>query len=153
MATVHATVELPCQPAEAEALWYDTDRWSAWIDGLDEILSIEGPWPRAGGTLVWQSNPAGRGRVTEHVVEYEPGASQTAEVEDETLAGRQTVEFIPAADGIAVTLSLDYRLAKRSPLMAVVDVLFIRRAVRASLRNTLERFGAELSSSRFTGEQ
>jgi hypothetical protein len=38
-------------------------------------------------------------------------------------------------------------LRSRSPLMRVVDLLFIRRAMRSSLEWTLERFGAELEAS------
>ena len=52
--------------------WYDTGRWVAWVDGLDAVVSVDGDWPRVGATVSWQSGPAGRGRVTERVVGYEP---------------------------------------------------------------------------------
>jgi len=56
------------------------------------------------------------------------------------------VAFVALDDGTEVTLSLDYRLKSGGPLRAVVDVLFIRRALGDSLRRTLVRFSRELSS-------
>jgi hypothetical protein len=42
-----------------------------------------------------------------------------------------------------VELSLEYTLTKYGPLGALADVIFIRRALRDSLRRTLTRFGVE----------
>ena len=52
---------------------------------------------------------------------------------------------------VAVTLSLSYELKRRSPLMTLVDLLFIRRAMTRSLEQTLSRFGAELETARRRG--
>jgi hypothetical protein len=52
------------------------------------------------------------------------------------------------ASSVAVTLSLAYELKRRSPLMKLVDLLFIRRAMARSLEQTLSRFGAELGAAR-----
>ena len=82
------------------------------------------------------------------MVSHEPLAPQTVEVEDDSIRGRQIVAFVPTGDGVEVQLSLTYELRKRSPLTPLVDRLFIRRAMRASLRATLARFGAELATHR-----
>jgi Polyketide cyclase / dehydrase and lipid transport len=139
-----ATVEVPGRVAEAEALWYDPHRWAAWIDGFGHVVKFEdGEWPNVGTRLVWDSRPTGRGRVVERVVAYEPSGGQTIEVEDERLHGTQTVTFEPAGDEVRVALSLEYALKQRNPLTLLVDPLFIRRSLRASLNRTLTRFAHE----------
>ena len=55
----------PGTVAEAERCWYDTSRWDRWIDGLERVESVQGPWPEAGAVVTWVSGPAGRGQVTE----------------------------------------------------------------------------------------
>ena len=64
---------------------------------------------------------------------------------DDSLTGRQTVRFEALADGVSVSVVLDYRLRRRLPAGALVDRLFIRRALADSLRRTLGRFAAELA--------
>ena len=49
---------------------------------------------------------------------------------------------------VDVGLELDYQLKRRPPGWQVVDLLFIRRAMRDSLRRTLTRFGRELAADR-----
>jgi hypothetical protein len=130
--------------AEAEALWYDTDRWPAWIDGFSHVTALEGAWPAAGARVTWESNPAGRGRVVEQVVRYQASVGQTVEVQDDSIRGCQHVAFDGLDGGVRVKLALEYELKARSIASPLVDVLFIRRAMTASLRSTLARFGAEL---------
>ena len=140
---VSARQRLPVRVAEAEALWYDLARWGAFVEGFAAVESVEHGWPREGGVLTWRSIPAGRGRVTERVTRHEVRGGQVSEVADDQLTGTQTVSFRPAGEGCEIGLVLDYRL-KAGPLMAVVDFLFISRAVRASLRRTLAAFAREL---------
>jgi hypothetical protein len=128
----------------AERLWYDTSRWPSFIDGFGHLVKVEGDWPKTGARVVWDSTAAGRGRVVERVVEHEPGAGQSLEVEDPRLRGTQRVRFERLEDGVGVDLELDYELKQRSPLQPLVDALFIRRALRDSLRRTLARFSHEL---------
>lgn len=144
MGRVDATQRLPGRVAEAEALWYDLARWPAFVEGFAAVETVEHGWPREGGELTWRSIPAGRGRVTERVTRHEVRGGQESQVVDDQLTGSQTVSFRPADDGCEIELALDYRLKAR-PLVAVVDLLFIRRAVRASLRRTLAAFAAELA--------
>jgi Polyketide cyclase / dehydrase and lipid transport len=136
---------------EAEHCWYDTTAWSHWIDGLDRVVAVEGPWPRPGATVIWESGPAGRGRVTEHVTAHEPLTGQTVEVQDVSIRGRQTVTFTPASPGVEVALTLEYQLLRRSIVSPLVDFLFIRRAMAASLEATVARFGVELEAARARG--
>jgi Polyketide cyclase / dehydrase and lipid transport len=131
-------------PADAERCWYACAGWPAWVDGLDRVLEVSRPWPRPGGVVVWESGPAGRGRVTERVVAFAPGDGQSVEVRDDSITGRQSVAFTPRPDGVSVALTLEYRLRRRSPVSAVIDALFIRRAMAQSLERTLARFGAQL---------
>jgi Polyketide cyclase / dehydrase and lipid transport len=148
MRAVSAVETFPGSVHEAESLWYDTGRWPSWVDGLDRVTDVDPRWPRPGATVRWESGPAGRGRVVERVVAHEPLSGQTAEVQDDSIRGRQTVAFAPAERGVEVALTLEYEINKRSPLTPLVDVLFIRRAFRASLDATLRRFGLELEAAR-----
>ena len=59
------------------------------------------------------------------------------------LRGAQRVEFTPGPELTKVTLSLEYEIKERSPVTWLVDLLFIRRQVVASLRRTLSRFARE----------
>src|SRR4051794_41359402 len=123
--------------SEAEALWYDTGRWSTFIDGFGHLATQDAGWPRE-GTVVWDSRPGGRGRVRERVLRYAAGDGQDVEVEDERLTGTQEVRFAPAGEGrVRVSLELRWELKKRYPGSAVVDALFIRSRVRDSLQRTL----------------
>ena len=144
MRPVQATRTFAAAVAEAERCWYDTSRWPSWVDGLDRVVQTSAPWPRVGGSVTWESGPAGRGRVTERVVAYAPADGQALEVSDDAVTGRQTVAFIALPDGVQVTLQLEYRLNRRSPVTPVVDRLFIRRQMTQSLARTLDRFEARL---------
>lgn len=148
MRVVSAVETFPGSVHEAETLWYDTARWPSWVDGLDRVTGVEPRWPQLGATVTWQSGPAGRGRVVERVVAYEPLSGQTVEVQDDSIRGRQSVEFAAADEAVELTLTLEYEIKQRSPLTPLVDLLFIRRAFRTSLDATLRRFGLELEAAR-----
>jgi hypothetical protein len=142
MGRAEASVDVPGLASAAEELWYDPVRWPAWIDGFGHVVELPEGWP-AEGRLVWTSTPEGRGRVLETVVAYEPRGGQTLTVEDSRLRGTQRVEFTPGPETVKVTLSLDYEIKERTPLTWLVDLLFVRRQVVASLRRTLARFARE----------
>lgn len=132
----------------AERCWYDTCRWPEWVEGLERVIEVADGWPGVGASVVWESGPAGRGRVIERVLEYEPLRGQASEVRDSSIRGRQTVTFSAAGDGVEVALALEYQLLRRSLVSPVVDLLFIRRAMTASLGATLNRFGVRLCADR-----
>ena len=136
---------------EAEACWYDTARWPQWVDELAHVVSVEGDWPEPGSAVVWQSGPAGRGRVIERVESYVPLEGYTVEVEDDSITGRQSVAFEPDQDWVQVGLALRYRIKRRSPLTPLIDALFVRRLMTTSLEKTLSGFGAALAESRRSG--
>jgi hypothetical protein len=149
VASISVSESFPSSVHQAEQCWYDTGRWPEWVDELNRVISVEGDWPRHGSAVIWQSGPAGRGRVTERVIEQEPLEGYTVEVEDDSITGEQAVSFDPVEDGVQVTLS--YRIKRRSPLTPLIDVLFVRRLMIASLQKTLGAFGAVLSESRRSG--
>jgi hypothetical protein len=132
---------------EAETCWYDVARWPDWVDELARVVSVEGGWPRVGGSVRWESGPAGRGRVHEQVTAYEPLGGQTVEVDDDSITGTQRVAFNPIGHGVEISLSLQYRIKRRSPLTPLVDILFVRRVMAASVARTLTRFAALFTES------
>jgi len=138
-----ASAVVPGPVAEVEALFYDAHRWPAWLDGFGSVVSLEGPWPARGAVLSWQSRPGGRGRVRERVAAHLPGEGQALEIEDERLEGTQSVAFAEGDGAVRVTLELDYRLKERNAVTPLVDLLFVRRALNASLQRSLARFARE----------
>jgi hypothetical protein len=148
VARVRVQVEVSGRLSEAEALWYDTTRWSSFVDGFAHLQSVTPDWPRE-GRLVWDSRPGGRGRVVENVARYAAGDGQDTEFEDEKSTGTHSVRFAPAGDDrVAISLEQRWKLKSAYPGSAIVDALFIRRAVRDSLTRTLRRFAIELRAER-----
>jgi Polyketide cyclase / dehydrase and lipid transport len=144
VASVRVALTLPETVHDAETQWYDTNRWPAWVDGLARVVEVDGEWPGAGAVVIWESGPAGRGRVVERVIEHEPLAGQTLAVEDDAIRGRQSVAFTPRGERVEIALSLEYEIKRRTILTPLIDLLFIRRAMARSLADTLARFRAEL---------
>jgi hypothetical protein len=142
MGRASASIDVPGLASEAEELWYDPVRWASWIDGFGHVVELSDGWP-AEGRVQWNSTPGGRGRVLETVSAYEPRAGQTLTVEDSRLHGTQRVEFEPRPDAVKLTLTLDYRLKERNAMTWLVDGIFVRRELSASLRRTLARFARE----------
>jgi hypothetical protein len=133
---------LPLSPEDALRLWSDVERWPSFVEGFARRLELTETWPDPGGRVVWESTPDGRGRVTETVTEH--GADRfSTQVYEAALAGTQTLRALPADDGSEVELSLEYQLNRYGPLRGIADALFIRRALRDSLRRTLYRFAIE----------
>jgi hypothetical protein len=133
---------LPLTPPEVLGLWSDVERWPSFVEGFARRLELTEAWPEPGGRVVWESTPDGRGRVTETVNENEPDRFST-QVYEKALTGTQTLRALPASDGSEVELSLEYELARYGPLSGLADALFIRRALRDSLRRTLFRLSLE----------
>ena len=152
MRRASARTSLPLPPGEVLGLWSDVDRWPSFVEGFARRLELAGGWPEPGGRVVWESTPDGRGRVTETVLENAPDRFST-QVYDKALTGTQTLRAVPANDGsegessgagCSVELSLEYELTRYGPLRGLADALFIRRALRDSLRRTLYRFSIEV---------
>jgi hypothetical protein len=149
MRTIVARRVLPgASVAEAEALWHDLRRWPAFVDGFATMGLWQGDWPQPGARVVWDSRPGGRGRVVEHVLAYEPGASHTVRVEDSQLRGSQATRFETLGASCEISLELAYELKRPGFGGALTDLFFVRHALRESLRRTLDRFAIELQADR-----
>jgi hypothetical protein len=140
--TARADCVVPLAPEAALALWSDTERWPSFVEGFARVLERSGEWPAEGSTLVWESSPGGRGRVTEKVVTRAPDRFAT-QIFEEALAGTQRFTVAEDAGGSRILLELEYRLLRYGPLGAIADAIFIRRALRDALRRTLRRFAVE----------
>jgi hypothetical protein len=134
--SVVADVDLPPQPALR--LWTDTSRWPTFVDGFSRVVQIDANWPEPGSKVVWESGAAGRGRVTERVLELTDTTFET-QVFEQQLSGRQMLQF----DVGEVVMELEYELQKGGPLRGLTDALFIRRALSDMLARTLRRFSTE----------
>jgi hypothetical protein len=140
--TARAAAEVTLTPEAALRLWTDLSRWASFVEGFARVVSADPEWPAA-GTVVWESIPAGRGRVTERVAEPPAAGEFATLVFEDRLAGRQTFRALESADGSRVELALEYTLTRYGPLGALADMIFIRRALRDSLRRTMDRFAVE----------
>jgi hypothetical protein len=140
--TARVEAHVVLAPAAALALWSDLSRWPSFVEGFAHLLENDSRWPAREARVLWESVPAGRGRVTEKVVESSGDRIATM-IFEERLAGRQTFRVAPSKSGAAVELSLEYTLTKYGPLGPVADALFIRHAIRDSLHRTLFRFAVE----------
>ena len=58
-------------------------------------------------------------------------------------AGTQRVVFEPGSDGVQVALELEYEIKGANVFTPLTDALFIRRALRESLKRSLLRFARE----------
>jgi polyketide cyclase/dehydrase/lipid transport protein len=137
-----AAGEVTLTPEAALRLWTDVSRWPSFVEGFARVIELDPSWPQEGSRAIWESVPAGRGRVTEKVADRAPGGFATLVFEDR-LSGRQTFRASESESGAWVELSLEYTLTGYGLLGPVADVIFIRRALRDSLRRTIARFEVE----------
>ena len=135
MPEVRAEVTIELEPARAQALWTDPQRWASFIDGFGRVLEVDPAWPQPESKAIWESKPNGRGRVTERMRQNGDGIVVTAVYEDQ-LTGVQTARF---EDG-RMLATLEYELTSAS---RITDFLFIRRLLRQSVERTLARFAIE----------
>jgi hypothetical protein len=70
--TARAEAEVPLTPEAVVRLWTDVSRWATFVEGFAHTEELDPDWPAEGCRVVWTSVPAGRGRVTEKVVESGP---------------------------------------------------------------------------------
>jgi len=148
MGKLEVDVWVPGTVQDVAPRWLDTRHWADWMDEVEEVLAVSANWPAVGATVRWRSPPKGRGEVNEIVVEYAENDLITTELVDSEVTARQTVTFTAAEDGVAVGLTLDYRISRRSPFTPILDRFFVKPAVRSSLTSTVERFSGELTVQR-----
>jgi uncharacterized protein YndB with AHSA1/START domain len=142
MSRVTASVAVNASLAEVWDYYFQPETWPAWVDGFGRVESSSG-YPGKGGSLRWQSIPAGRGKVTERVLEHEPRRAHRVAFEDSDTVGELTVTFAIEGEGTLVTQDFDYTLRNRGPFAKVTDLLFIRSQMRGSLGRSLGRLKLE----------
>jgi Polyketide cyclase / dehydrase and lipid transport len=141
--TARADADVPLTPEAALRLWTDLSRWPSFVEGFARVVESDPSWPAHDSRVIWESIPAGRGRVTEKVVEPPAAGEFATMVFEDRLAGRQTFHAVESVGGARIELALEYTLTRHGPLGAVADAIFIRRALRDSLRRTMARFAVE----------
>jgi hypothetical protein len=129
--------------AEVWDYYFEPRGWPGWVDGFGRTEASDG-YPEAGGSLRWRSIPAGRGDVTEHVLEHEPRRLHRVTFRDPESAGELRTTFEILGEATAVTQEFDYRLRRRGPFVWITDRLFIRSQVRGSIARTLASFKLEV---------
>jgi Polyketide cyclase / dehydrase and lipid transport len=140
---VSASIRVHASLAEVWDRYFDPEGWPAWVDGFGHVQSSTG-YPQVGGSLRWASGSAGRGEVTERVLEHEPRRLHRVSFEDPETRGELEVTFMIKGDGTLVTQEQDYRLRRGGPLAKVTDALFIRSQMRGSLARSLGRLKLEV---------
>lgn len=143
MSNVSESVVVNASLAEAWDYYFEPEGWPAWVDGFARTEASDG-YPQAGGSLRWRSIPAGRGEVTEHVLEHEPRRLHRVAFRDSVSAGELRTTFEIEGQGTAVTQELDYRLRRRGPFVWLTDRLFIRSQLRGSIARSLARLKLEV---------
>lgn len=123
--------------------YFEPRGWPAWVDGFAAVESAAG-YPEEGGRLVWRSKPAGRGRVTETVLEHEPRRRHRVAFGDPESEGELVTAFTLDGSLTRVEQSLTYRLGAGGPLAAITDRLFVRGQVSESMQRSLARFKHEV---------
>ena len=123
--------------------YFEPRGWAAWVDGFGSVESAD-RYPDAGGTLTWVSTPAGRGRVTERVLEHEPRTAHRISFADPESSGELTTRFEVDGEGTRVTLELSYRLEQGGFFSWISDRFFVRGQLAGSLRRTLQRLRLEV---------
>jgi hypothetical protein len=146
MSKVSASVAVDASLAEVWGFYFEPAGWPAWVDGFGRVESESG-YPNAGGSLQWASGPAGRGKVSERVVEHEPRRVHRVSFEDPETTGQLTVTFAIKGEGTMVTQELDYRLRQGGPFAKLTDRLFIRSQMRGSLARSLGRLKLEVEDA------
>jgi uncharacterized membrane protein len=135
---------------EVWEFYFDPRGWPSWVDGFAAVERAEG-YPEQGATLVWRSKPAGRGTVTERVLEHSPRTRHRIEWSDPESSGALLSEFAVEGDAVRVTLRLDYRIAGGGPFNRITERLFVRGQVVKSLQRSLLRFKHEAEEAAHPG--
>jgi hypothetical protein len=143
VATVAAEAEVAAAPVAAWDLYFDRQLWPSWVDQFGSIVAVD-RYPEVGGVLRWRSGRAGRGEVTERVLEHRTPERHRVRFADPQAEGELAVSFEPSEGGTAVRQELDYSLRRRGPFAAIADLLFVRSQMRLSLQRSLAAFAAEV---------
>jgi Polyketide cyclase / dehydrase and lipid transport len=139
MATVEESVLVGASLAEVWDQYFDARGWAAWVDGFQSTIEADG-YPETGGTLRWRSVPAGRGEVTERVLEHEHRRRHLIEFSDPEMEGRLDTRFEIVGEGTRVGQTLTYDLRAKGPIARIGALFFVKSQVRASVQRSLVAF-------------
>jgi uncharacterized membrane protein len=144
---VSESVVIDAPLAEVWDFYFQPGTWPAWVDQFGRVESSRG-YPEAGGTLVWESGAAGRGKVTERVLVHEPRTRHRIEFRDPESEGELEVRFaIEPGEGAGATRveqEMEYAITSGGALSGLTDVLFVRSQIRRSLQRSLARLRLEV---------
>jgi uncharacterized membrane protein len=147
MGSASQSILVDASLAETWDHYFDLRGWPAWVDGFKAVEAADG-YPEEGGTLRWRSVGAGRGQVSERVLEHEQRRRHRIAFEDPQSAGELETTFAIEGDGTRVTLTVDYRLPRGGPFAWLTDRLFVRGQVARSLGRSLLQLKHEVEEIR-----
>jgi uncharacterized protein YndB with AHSA1/START domain len=143
MATVAAEIEIAAQPVAVWDLYFDPASWPEWVDQYARVVESDG-YPEANGTLRWRSGKAGRGEVTERVLEHEPRHRHRIAFSDPDSEGELITVFTPIDGGTRCRQEMTYNLRQTGLFARAADLFFVRSQMQASLERSLLALRAEL---------
>jgi hypothetical protein len=143
---VEASVEIRASLAETWDYHFDQRFWRTWVDGFAAVVESEG-YPARGGTLRWRSTAAGRGEVSEKVLEHEPRRLHRISFTDPHSAGDLTTTFQIRGEATVVEQRLTYGLRGGGIFGWASDKLFIRSQQRGSMRRSLAGLRREVEAA------
>lgn len=146
MGSASESIVISASLAETWDHYFDARGWPSWVDGFQRAERTEG-YPDMGGALVWHSIPAGRGRVSERVLEHSPRRRHRIAFEDPQSSGELATDFAIEGEGTRVTLTVDYELSGGGPFSGLTDRLFVRSQVERSLARSLLRLKHEVEET------
>ncbi len=126
--------------------YFDRDRWGSWVDGFVSVSSESG-YPERGGQLVWRSNPAGRGEVTERVLNHDPRRLHRIAFADPESEGELETRFEIRGEQVLVSQAISYEILKPGVIGPLADRFFVRGQVARSLQRSLGHFKHEVEAS------
>jgi uncharacterized protein YndB with AHSA1/START domain len=142
-ARVASEVEIAAPAAAVWDFYFDPSGWPSWVDQFAAVVAAD-EYPEEGGTLRWRSGGAGRGEVSERVLEHRPRRLHRIAFDDPQAEGELATRFEVTEGGTRVGQELTYRLRRGGVLVAITDVLFVRSQMRASLGRSLLALRGEL---------
>jgi ligand-binding SRPBCC domain-containing protein len=151
MAAVSVTAPIAAPLAEVWDLYFDPQRWRAWVDQFAAVVDVDPNYPAAGSELVWRSGPAGRGEVREEVLVHEQLARHRIRFSDPASTGELTTTFAGEGGETTVTLEMSYELVSSGLFAKISDALFVRSQMRSSLARTLAVLKAEAEADSQVG--
>jgi uncharacterized membrane protein len=144
LSKVSEQIRVKASLAETWEHYFEPRGWPAWVDQFASVAASDGGYPEAGGTLRWRSVPAGRGEVTERVLEHEPRTLHRIAWEDPQSSGELVTTFRIKGESTDVRLELEYSLKSGGLFAWVTDRLFVRSQMRRSLERSLGRLRHEV---------